>query len=68
LEVKRTVKGVKDMGFAGVILEYASEVMGNEGVKLGADDALTKADVEKWRTGMLETVTMAEDGDFVALK
>jgi len=68
-EVQRSIQYAKALGYQGVVIEYALEVLGGEGQeKVEADTARSNADVEAWKTGMLETVRMAEEGDFVALK
>ncbi|KAJ9636410.1 proline dehydrogenase [Coniosporium tulheliwenetii] len=68
-EVQRSVQHAKALGYQGVVIEYALEVLGGEGQeKVEADTERSNAEVEEWRTGMLETVKMAEEGDFVALK
>lgn len=60
-QVAKSCADLRDKGYAGVILEYALEVLadaeGNE-----------KEDVAVWRQGMLDTVQMAAPGDFVGLK
>lgn len=70
--VQRTVDRVKSIGFDGVILEYALEVMeeksANSTEKVMSEDAEALREIETWRTGMIETINMARPGDFVALK
>jgi hypothetical protein len=60
-QVAAACADLRNQGYAGVILEYALEVLadaeGNE-----------KEDVAIWRKGMLDTVEMAAPGDFVGLK
>lgn len=60
-QVAKSCSDLRNLGYAGVILEYAPEVTaeaeGNE-----------KEDVAFWRKGMLETVQMAAPGDFIGLK
>ena len=60
-QVTKSCTELRNQGYAGVILEYALEVLadaeGNE-----------KEDVAVWRKGMLDTVQMAAPGDFVGLK
>jgi hypothetical protein len=76
VEVRETIRRLKNIGFTGVILGYAKEVVleGSDArdmsaAKLGQE---TARDIEKeinpWRDGTLETVRLAEPGDFVALK
>ncbi|KAI7634759.1 proline dehydrogenase-like protein [Hortaea werneckii] len=60
-EVSKTTTELRQMGYSGVILEYALEVLKDaEG-----DEAV---DVETWREGMLSSVHMADRGDFLGLK
>lgn len=60
-QVQKTCNDLRAQGYGGVILEYALEVLkdaeGNE-----------NEDVQVWRKGMLDTVSMATEGDFVGLK
>ncbi|KAL7929701.1 FAD-linked oxidoreductase-like protein [Trichoderma chlorosporum] len=75
-EVRQTVGRLKNIGFTGVILGYAKEVV----LEKSDAQAMTAAnlgqetvrDIEKeinpWRDGTLETVRLADPGDFVALK
>ena len=71
-EVRRTVLGLKGMGYRGVILGYAREVclgegeVGALGEKMGASGV--DMEMEAWKKGTLETVRLAEEDDFVALK
>ncbi|MCJ1394179.1 proline dehydrogenase [Xylographa bjoerkii] len=70
-EVRKTMTSLKDMGFEGVILGYAREVVMEEGESVGkeeTDAAIMTAEVNAWRKGTLETVSLAEKGDYVALK
>lgn len=61
-EVQQCMKQLQDTGYHGVILEYALEVL--EDAK-SADEV---KDVEVWSKGLLETVDMANPGDYVGLK
>ncbi|KAI0474154.1 proline dehydrogenase [Xylariaceae sp. FL0804] len=77
-EVRRTVDGLKKIGFTGVILGYAREVVLTEtqtrtlasaAAADGAEaEARIRAEVDPWKAGTLETVQIAKRGDFVALK
>ncbi|KAH6887413.1 FAD-linked oxidoreductase-like protein, partial [Thelonectria olida] len=79
-EVTTTIKQIKDMGFKGVILTYAREVVvdasGKDGNTIaqqsespsGASKASQDPDIEAWRQGVLETVQMVGEGDYLALK
>ncbi|KAI9769928.1 MAG: proline dehydrogenase [Geoglossum simile] len=73
VEIQRTIGGLKGMGYGGVILAYAREagldhdaaVHQENGLK---DDDRLQKDVALWKSGTLETVTLASEGDFVAVK
>lgn len=83
-EVTSTIRNIKDIGFKGVILTYAREIVVDERSKqergLGmqeiarseTDNGLAEkekfADVEAWRSGVLDTLEMVGEGDFLALK
>ncbi|KAI0393738.1 proline dehydrogenase [Xylariaceae sp. FL0594] len=75
-EVRRTVNGLKQIGFTGVILGYGREI-----VLRGADEQnladctegpmaeeCIRDEVLPWAAGTMETLRLAQPGDFVALK
>ena len=69
-EVKITVQELKSMGYKGMIMGYAREVVlcGEDGQRTVIDEAQAAEDLRAWRDGTLETVKLAQQGDFVALK
>lgn len=76
-EVRRTIAGLKGIGFSGVILGYAREVVLTDGetehlaacgLESEAAEACIQNEVIPWARGTLETVKLAEPGDYVALK
>jgi proline dehydrogenase len=75
-EVKQTVDGLKSIGFKGVILGYAKEVVLDEKQagnlescgETEAAEACIRNEITPWAQGTLETVRIASPGDFVALK
>jgi Proline dehydrogenase len=64
-EVQKTVANVKKVGYSGVILEYALELLKEDEMSV---KQTPEEQMRVWREGMLETVDMATPGDFVALK
>ncbi|CZR39166.1 uncharacterized protein FPRO_05642 [Fusarium proliferatum ET1] len=82
VEVKNTINNIKDMGFKGVILTHAREVVieesGEQEVGFGvkelkekgfpAQEPILDEGIEAWRQGVLEIASMLEKGDFLALK
>lgn len=77
-EVTQAVNSLKNMGYKGVILGYAREVVLEEGEQDGlsafswgsaeAEEACIKNEIQPWARGCLETVELTSPGDFVALK
>ncbi|KKZ61066.1 hypothetical protein EMCG_00644 [[Emmonsia] crescens] len=78
-EVKVNIQKLKTIGYSGVILGYARELVMDESeirslgqvsdAEEGAEGmAQAVADVTAWKEGTLATVDLADDGDFVALK
>lgn len=73
LEVKRTVSTMKEMGFKGVILGYAREVLAppaaspEAAARLGSATSPENA-VDQWREGNLRSLQMIGTGDFLAVK
>lgn len=68
---------LRDIGFSGVILGYAREVvLTQDQLKAlatnGMDSEMAKECIQNevipWAKGTLETVRLAEPGDYVALK
>lgn len=60
-QVSATSKQLRQQGYGGVILEYALEVLKDaEGNEL--------EDVANWQKGMLASVSIANEGDFIGLK
>ena len=78
-EVKDTVQSLKRLGFEGVILSYAKEIVLECGEQLALSSISTSTpsepaginalkEVQAWKVGTIKTVEMTEPGDFVALK
>lgn len=74
VEVRRTIGNLRGIGFTGVILAYAREVvlseaqtndLGKEGVET---EECIRNEIAPWAEGTLETVRLASEGDFVGLK
>ncbi|EMD95620.1 hypothetical protein COCC4DRAFT_156193 [Bipolaris maydis ATCC 48331] len=63
-EVVRNTDFARTLGYGGILFEYALEVLGGE----APTAAETKKEIEVWRKGMLQSVEMAKEGDFVGLK
>ncbi|KAI3334055.1 proline dehydrogenase [Ustulina deusta] len=76
IEVRRTVDGLKGLGFSGVLLGYAREVVLTDaqtrdlsscGEGAVAEECI-RNEIIPWAAGTKETLQLAQLGDFVALK
>lgn len=67
-EVQQSIHNIKELGFRGVLLGYAREVLVGENQDAAYDAQTAQAEVQMWLDGTLQTVDMAQEGDFVALK
>ncbi|ROW04729.1 hypothetical protein VMCG_04778 [Cytospora schulzeri] len=76
-EVKETMARLRGIGFSGVILGYAKEVvltkdqtknLAATGLVGEEAEAAIQNEVIPWAQGTLETVRLAQPGDYVALK
>lgn len=75
-EIRRTIDGLQDMGYKGVILGYAKEVVLEGNIASTFDPATESAEQERcntedlsaWEKGTLDTVELCKEDDFVALK
>jgi hypothetical protein len=63
-EVVKNTEFARTLGYGGILFEYALEVLGGKAPT--AEE--TKMEIEVWRKGMLQSVDMAKEGDFVGLK
>lgn len=68
-EISKTIDALHHVGFQGIILEYASEVLEDaEEDSSVSGSAITEKLIDSWKNGMLETVSLVRAGDFVGLK
>ncbi|KAL1858689.1 proline dehydrogenase [Paecilomyces lecythidis] len=79
-EVKESIQNLKRMGYTGVILGYAKEVVMDEdeasasgasttgGTEDAAEQEKNAREILDWKDGTMRTVELADEGDFVALK
>jgi hypothetical protein len=70
-EVNTTIKNIKNMGFRGVILTYAKETTAKSSSEENVSNEESQGvdnEIMAWYQGVLQTVKMIGDGDFLALK
>lgn len=64
-EVSKCIADLHKIGYSGVVLEYAMEVL-QDGTTKSAE--AVENDIKVWKNGLLDTVDMVNDGDFIAFK
>ena len=67
------MKGLKSMGYKGVILAYGKEIVLEKGEKVDVSsnqlaNLTADKEVQDWKEGTLNTVQMVEEGDMIGLK
>ncbi|KAL8970735.1 MAG: hypothetical protein Q9197_003652 [Variospora fuerteventurae] len=67
-EVQKTTADLKNIGFKGVILAYAKEIVLERGTAVEAGKHDETEDVEFWKKGVLETVRLSGRDGCAALK
>jgi hypothetical protein len=73
-EVKKTITTIKGMGFKGVILCYAKELIVDpaatreEAARSGTGAITNDSIITIWKEGVLQTLNKLESGDFLAIK
>ncbi|KAK5630445.1 hypothetical protein RRF57_006160 [Xylaria bambusicola] len=76
-EVRRTIDGLKGLGFNGVVLGYAREVVLTDAqtrdLATACNDGAVaeeciRDEIKPWAAGTMETLRLAQPGDFVSLK
>lgn len=71
-EIQKTVNGLKELGFTGVILAYAKEIVVQKDHDFSrcknVDHTETVAEVKAWKEGNLKTIGLTASGEFVGLK
>lgn len=73
VEVRKTVRDMKNLGFKGVILGYARDVVldheeSGQASSESSKNAAYARMVEEWKEGNLRTLSMIGPGDFLAVK
>lgn len=76
-EVRRTIDGLKKLGFNGVVMGYAREVVLTEAQTRDLDtsskdgaviEECIENEIKPWAAGTMETLRLTQPGDFVSLK
>lgn len=80
-ETNACVRQLKDLGFRGVILTYAKELVydqntdtnfcaeeGSQVLAHGEAKVVVNAEIESWKVGTLQTIDLIDEGDILAIK
>lgn len=68
-EVKKNLSTLKQMGYKGVVLAFAKEIMAEHTSEANATDtAAVNESIEEWKQGNLATLDMLDSDDVLAIK
>nr|POF01396.1 hypothetical protein CFP56_21345 [Quercus suber] len=68
-EISKTRDSIKRIGYAGVILCYGAEIQVSAANNLQSTHAcLQDKEIQQWKEGNLQTLAMAEEGDWLGIK
>ncbi|KAI1441972.1 proline dehydrogenase [Annulohypoxylon stygium] len=68
LEIRKTIASIKRVGYTGVILNYAREIIADELSEPGSDVDILARQIQHWLDGNLKTLSMLDRGDYIGIK
>ncbi|KAI0898736.1 proline dehydrogenase [Annulohypoxylon nitens] len=67
-EIRKTIASIKSVGYTGVILNYAREIIADELSEPGSDVDISARQIQHWLDGNLKTLSMLDRGDYIGIK
>lgn len=67
-EIKNAIKHIKSMGVAGVILNYAREIVAHDHAESDPTVDVSAQQIQEWLDGNLKTLSCLDKGDFFGIK
>ncbi|KAL8731959.1 MAG: hypothetical protein Q9166_003091 [cf. Caloplaca sp. 2 TL-2023] len=67
-EVRRTAAELRNIGYQGVVLNYAKEIVVDKGESIDHPRSDEAEDVATWKQATLKTMKLINHGDYAALK
>ncbi|KAI1503173.1 proline dehydrogenase [Biscogniauxia marginata] len=67
-EICKTVASIKGVGYAGVILNYAREIIAHELAESDPNVNISAQQIQHWLDGNLQTLSMIGRGDYIGIK
>ncbi|KAI1488682.1 FAD-linked oxidoreductase-like protein [Biscogniauxia mediterranea] len=69
VEIRKTLASIKSVGYAGVILTYAREIVARNLADTNPNsDLLSDQQIQQWLDGNMQTLSMIDPGDYLAVK
>jgi proline dehydrogenase len=67
-QILNCIKSVKNVGYAGVILNYAREIVAHDLAASSSTVDISAQQIQQWHEGNLQTLSMLGPGDYVGIK
>lgn len=67
-QIQSCLNKVKNVGYAGVILQYAREVVAHDLAESSSVVDISKQQIRQWHEGNMQTLSMLGAGDYMAIK
>ncbi|KAK7697292.1 hypothetical protein SLS64_013680 [Diaporthe eres] len=67
-EIKCAIKRIKSMGVAGVILNYAREIVAHDLAESDTTMDISAQQIQAWLDGNLKTLSCLDKGDYIGIK
>jgi hypothetical protein len=67
-EIEGCVAGIKQMGYTGVILNYAREIVAHDQGRVASENDLSSEHIKQWLDGNMRTLGMLAKGDYLGIK
>ncbi|KAL1606124.1 hypothetical protein SLS59_003249 [Nothophoma quercina] len=67
-EIRRTIAGIKSVGYKGVILNYAREIIAHDLADTHPLTDISAEHIQQWLDGNLKTLSVIGRGDYIGIK
>lgn len=67
-QIQGCLNKVKSIGYAGVILQYAREIVAHDRAESSSAVDISAQQIKKWHEGNMQTLSMLGAGDYMAIK
>lgn len=67
-QIQGCLNQVKSVGYAGVILQYAREIVAHDLAESSSVVDISAQQIQQWHEGNMQTLSMLGAGDYMAIK